>query len=218
MARALREAFDGQAIVLTPDLPLHPKEALKYIRMLIDKEKPDLLIGNSCGAFLAQMLSPVVGIPALLGNPHFKMTDFLRERIGEHKYKAPRMDGNQKIVIDESLIHEFEQLALLSVESEHAPEVDLAGPLPEERTVIVKRPHSQARRLATVYKRLALATHLDDVLAAEPRVAVGRGEEDSESGAYGQTLDAAYVINLAHKGRRRERDILTFACDGGVGA
>ena len=110
MARALREAFDGQAIVLTPDLPLHPKEALKYIRMLIDKEKPDLLIGNSCGAFLAQMLSPVVGIPALLGNPHFKMTDFLRERIGEHEYKAPRMDGNQTIVINESLINEFEQL------------------------------------------------------------------------------------------------------------
>ena len=113
MARALREAFDGQAIVLTPDLPLHPKEALKYIRMLIDKEKPDLLIGNSCGAFLAQMLSPVVGIPALLGNPHFKMTDFLRERIGEHEYKAPRMDGNQTIVINESLINEFEQLEAL---------------------------------------------------------------------------------------------------------
>ena len=133
MARALREAFDGQAIVLTPDLPLHPKEALKYIRILIDKEKPDLLIGNSCGAFLAQMLSPVVGIPALLGNPHFKITNFLRERIGglneqreqsiacsgyaesrekktegQHEYKAPRMDGNQKIVIDESLIHELE--------------------------------------------------------------------------------------------------------------
>ena len=113
MARALREAFDGQAVVLTPDLPLHPKEALKYIRMLIDKEKPDLLIGNSCGAFLAQMLSPVVGIPALLGNPHFKMTDFLRERIGEHEYKAPRMDGNQTIVINESLINEFEQLEAL---------------------------------------------------------------------------------------------------------
>ena len=42
----------------------------------------------------------------LLVNPHSKMTDFLRERIGEHKYKAPRMDGNQKIVIDESLINE----------------------------------------------------------------------------------------------------------------
>ena len=135
MARALREAFEGQAIVLTPDLPLHPKEALKYIRMLIDKEKPHLLIGNSYGAFLAQMLSPVVGIPALLGNPHFKMTDFLRERIGElnkqreqsiacsgyaesrekktegqHEYKAPRMDGNQKIIINETLINEFGEL------------------------------------------------------------------------------------------------------------
>ena len=110
MARALREAFDGQAIVLTPDLPLHPKEALKYIRILIDKEKPDLLIGNSCGAFLAQMLSPVVGIPALLGNPHFKMTDFLSGRIGEHEYKAPRMDGNQKIIINETLINEFGEL------------------------------------------------------------------------------------------------------------
>ena len=42
----------------------------------------------------------------LLGNPHFKMTDFLRERIGEHEYKAPRMDGNQTIVINESLINE----------------------------------------------------------------------------------------------------------------
>ena len=110
MAIALKEAFHGEAIVLTPDLPLHPKEALRYIRTLIDKEKPDLLIGNSCGAFLAQMISPVVGIPTLLGNPHFKMTEFLKERIGEHEYKAPRKDGNQKIVIDEALIHEFEEL------------------------------------------------------------------------------------------------------------
>ena len=110
MATALKEAFHGEAIVLTPDLPLHPKEALSYIRTLIDKEKPDLLIGNSCGAFLAQMISPIMGIPALLGNPHFKMTDFLKKRIGEHEYKAPRKDGNQKIVIDETLIHEFEKL------------------------------------------------------------------------------------------------------------
>ena len=107
MAMALQEAFDGQAIVITPDLPLHPQEALRYIRTLIDKEKPDLLLGNSCGSFLAQMLAPVVGIPALLGNPHFKMVGFLKERIGTHAYKAPRMDGNQRLVIDEALIVEF---------------------------------------------------------------------------------------------------------------
>lgn len=110
MAKALRRGFEGRADVLTPDLPLHPKEALRFIHSLCDTEKPDLLLGNSCGAFLAQMLSPIVGIPALLGNPHFKMTDFLRARIGEHEYKAPRQDGNQRLVIDEALIREFEEL------------------------------------------------------------------------------------------------------------
>ena len=58
MAIALREAFEGGAIVLTPDLPLHPQETLKYIRTLIDKEKPDLLVGNSCGAFLGSDSCP----------------------------------------------------------------------------------------------------------------------------------------------------------------
>lgn len=110
MAQALKESFEETTTVLTPDLPLHPKVALNKIRYIIDREHPDLLVGNSCGAFLAQMLAPIVGIPALLGNPHFKMTDFLKERIGEHEYKAPRKDGNQRLVIDEALIDEFAEL------------------------------------------------------------------------------------------------------------
>ena len=119
MARALKEAFEGTAVVLTPDLPLHPKEALKEIRSIIDREQPDLLLGNSCGSFLAQMLAPVVGIPALLGNPYFMMTEFLKERIGEHEYKAPRKDGNQRLVIDEALIEEFAELE--AVQFDHCP-------------------------------------------------------------------------------------------------
>lgn len=110
MAWALKEALEGRATVLTPDLPLHPKEALRQLRLIIDQEQPDLLVGNSCGAFLAQMLAPIVGIPALLGNPHFEMTSFLKTRIGEHEYKAPRSDGNQRLVIDEALINEFAEL------------------------------------------------------------------------------------------------------------
>lgn len=110
MAVALKEAFENHASVLTPDLPLHPKEALKQVRSIIEQESPDLLLGNSCGSFLAQMLAPIVGIPALLGNPHFEMTKFLKERIGEHQYKAPRKDSNQRLVIDEALIEEFAEL------------------------------------------------------------------------------------------------------------
>ena len=50
MAKALKEAFEGTAVVLTPDLPLRPKEALTEIRSIIDREQPDLLLGNSCGS------------------------------------------------------------------------------------------------------------------------------------------------------------------------
>lgn len=109
-ALTLREAFEGKAEVLTPDLPMHPKEALEYIRRLCEQEKPDLLVGNSCGAFLAQMIVPVAGIPALLGNPHLEMTEFLKPRMGKHEYKSPRKDGRQEFVIDEELIREFEEV------------------------------------------------------------------------------------------------------------
>jgi len=106
-AVALHEAFEGRAEVLTPDLPMHPKEAVCFIRELCEREKPNVLVGNSCGSFYAQMIAPIIGIPALLGNPHFQMTEFLKPRIGTHQYKSPRKDGHQDFVIDEQLISEF---------------------------------------------------------------------------------------------------------------
>lgn len=109
-AVALKEALEGRFEVLTPDLPMRPMEALEFLHALCDKEQPDLLVGNSCGSFLAQMLAPVVGVPALLGNPHFEMTRFLGTRIGNHQYKSPRRDGRQDFVIDRHLIDEFAQL------------------------------------------------------------------------------------------------------------
>lgn len=124
-AQALRESFKGRAEVLTPDLPIHPKVAVSLIRELIDSENPDLLIGNSCGSFYAQMVAPVVGIPALLGNPHFQMTEFLKQRIGEHQYKSPRKDGDQNFIIDESLIEEFAEL--------EAKQFDNCNPTSEDR-------------------------------------------------------------------------------------
>ena len=114
LAKTLKETFESivqhKARVITPDLPIYPKEALKVIRELCDKEKPDLLIGNSCGSFYAQIVAPLIGVPALLGNPHFKLTEFLKAHIGKHEYKSPRADGNQFFTIDESLIADFAEL------------------------------------------------------------------------------------------------------------
>lgn len=109
-AQTLRESLNGKAIVLTPDLPLHPRQALDFIQQLCEKEKPDVLAGNSNGAFLAQIVAARNGLRALLGNPHFEMTRFLAERIGPHQYKSIRQDGNQNFVIDQALIDEFAEI------------------------------------------------------------------------------------------------------------
>ena len=98
-----------EAIVLTPDLPLHPADAVRLIRDICDKEKPDVIVGNSCGSFYAQMIAPAIGVPALLGNPHFKMSDFLRERIGCNKYNKERVWG---IFGEEDTLAHFEPLFL----------------------------------------------------------------------------------------------------------
>lgn len=100
----------GKALVLTPDLPLHPQEALAFIRRLCEQEHPDLLVGNSNGAFLAQIVASENGLPALLGNPYFEMTRFLAERLGPHAYKSPRADGRAHFVIDQALIDEFAEV------------------------------------------------------------------------------------------------------------
>lgn len=107
MAIALKDALKGEVEVLTPDFPLHPKEALAFVRDLCKQEHPDILIGNSNGAFLAQMLSTELQIPALLGSPHLKMSEFVSARIGENRYKSPRMDGKQEFVIEPDLVDEF---------------------------------------------------------------------------------------------------------------
>ena len=110
MAIALKDALKEKVEVLTPDLPLHPKEALAFVRELCNQEHPDLLIGNSNGAFLAQMLATKLQIPALLGNPHLKMSEFVTARIGENRYKSPRKYSNQEFFIEPSLVEEFAEV------------------------------------------------------------------------------------------------------------
>ncbi len=123
-AVALKEAFERRAIVMTPDLPMRPQEAVGYIRELVRSEKPDVVVGNSCGSFYAQMIAPAMGVPALLGNPHFQMTAFLKSRIGAHQYKSPRKDGHQDFVIDEPLIGGFAEMEAHQFDNYHPSHID----------------------------------------------------------------------------------------------
>lgn len=110
MAVALKDALKGEVEVLTPDLPLHPTEALGFVRELCAQDHPDMLIGNSNGAFLAQMIATELHIPALLGNPHLEMSEFVAVRIGANRYKSAREDCKQEFIIEPSLVDEFAEL------------------------------------------------------------------------------------------------------------
>lgn len=109
-AQTLRNSLGANFDILTPDLSIHPQEAMQQIHHICADKQPQLLVGNSCGAFYAQMVAAETGIPALLGNPHFQMTEFLKERIGNHQFKSERADGIQSFCIDEKLITEFEEI------------------------------------------------------------------------------------------------------------
>ena len=122
-AQMLKQAFVGKAEVLTPDLPLHPKKALAFIENICQQEKPCVLVGNSNGAFLAQIAASRLGLPALLGNPYLEMTRFLTERIGPHEYKSPRVDRHQHFIIDQSLIEEFAEVQAHQWDA-YRPELD----------------------------------------------------------------------------------------------
>lgn len=126
-AQALRESLHGVADVLSPDLPLHPAEALRFIRQICLDRHPAVLVGNSAGSFLAQQVAAEFSLPAVLGNPYFLMTEFLELRRGPQRYKAPRSNGRQEFVIDQVLIDEFARL--------QAHQFDGVTPSQQERVV-----------------------------------------------------------------------------------
>lgn len=55
--QALKQAFADKVEVLTPDLSLHLHEALAFITFLCEHERPNVLVGNSNGSFLGQIVA-----------------------------------------------------------------------------------------------------------------------------------------------------------------
>lgn len=109
IARTLAEELARYATVMAPDLPLHPQEALNMIKQLCAHLKPDLIVGSSCGGMYAQQISSLLHIPSLLVNPYFKMSLFLKDRLGVGQYKSYRKDGIMTFNVTDQLVHEYQE-------------------------------------------------------------------------------------------------------------
>lgn len=110
IVEALKKHTRSIANVTAPDLPLHPYETMAMLKELCSSIEFDLIIGSSCGAFYGQQLVRLTGVPAILINPFFRMTEFLDSRIGTHNYKSIRKDGVNTFEITPGLIDEFRNM------------------------------------------------------------------------------------------------------------
>lgn len=101
----LREVFP-EAIVIAPDLPIHPQEALDLLRQTCEAECPDLILGTSMGGMYTEML---YGYDRIVINPAFGIADTMQEHglTGKQQFFSPRRDGVQEFYVDKPLVKEY---------------------------------------------------------------------------------------------------------------
>ena len=108
-ARGLRILLP-EATVISPDLPVHPTEAMELLHHLCETEKPDLIIGSSMGGMYAEML---YGFDRLLVNPAFQIADTMAEHnmMGRVTFSNPRQDGAKDFLVNKALQQEFREVS-----------------------------------------------------------------------------------------------------------
>ena len=117
-----REVFPN-AVVIAPDLPVRPQEAIDLLRQTCDREHPDLIIGTSMGGMYTEML---YGYDRILVNPALQMGDTMKEHgmIGAQHFSNPRQDGVQDFIVTKALVKEYKEMT----------EQCFSGINPEEQT------------------------------------------------------------------------------------
>ena len=112
-----------EAIVIAPDLPVRPEEAMVLLHEVCEQEQPDLIIGTSMGGMYTEML---YGYDRILVNPALQMGDTMKEHgmIGAQHFSNPRQDGVQDFIVTKSLVKEYKEM------TEHC----FSGITPEEQS------------------------------------------------------------------------------------
>lgn len=98
-----------RAVVIAPDLPVHPQEAMELLNNVCAREAPDLVIGTSMGGMYAEMLT---GYDRILVNPALQMGDTMREHgmMGAQHFSNPREDGVQDFIVTKALVKEYKEM------------------------------------------------------------------------------------------------------------
>lgn len=106
--KRIREVLPN-AVVVAPDLPVRPEEAMTLLHEVCEREHPDLIIGTSMGGMYAEML---YGYDRILVNPALQMGDTMKEHgmIGAQQFSNPRQDGVQDFMVTKALVKEYKEM------------------------------------------------------------------------------------------------------------
>ena len=99
-----------RTVIVAPDIPAEPEEALPFLRDLCASEKPDLVIGTSMGGMYAELLR---GCDRILINPAFRLADTLLKNngLGRHEYHNPRRDGQTSLLMTKGMLESFREVS-----------------------------------------------------------------------------------------------------------
>lgn len=86
--------------VVSPDLPINPVEAIEMLKRIVEEEKIDVVVGTSMGGMFAQKLR---GIPKVLVNPSFHVSESMRRKIGIVPFFKRRADGATEFEVTTAL-------------------------------------------------------------------------------------------------------------------
>lgn len=93
--------------VISPDLPINPDEAIGMLKRIANEEKIDVAVGTSMGGMFAQKLR---GIPKVLVNPSFHVSESMRRKIGIVPFFKRRADGATEFEVTPALCDAYKNV------------------------------------------------------------------------------------------------------------
>lgn len=122
----LRQLFP-EVNVITPDIPVCPKEALPKLRDILAELDPQetVVVGTSMGGMYAQQMH---GFKRILVNPSFHVSDHLKEELGQTlPFFSPREDGATDFPVTEELVKDFLEMEAKQFDNAEGDAIALFG-------------------------------------------------------------------------------------------
>jgi predicted esterase YcpF (UPF0227 family) len=106
--KLIRQTFLNSRVVAF-DIPVHPAEAIAFLKEKVAQEKPHLIIGTSMGGMYAEML---YGVDRICVNPAFEMGQTMKEHgmTGKQVWQNPRQDGETEFMVTKALVKEYHEM------------------------------------------------------------------------------------------------------------